>query len=381
MLILSKKKKAFLFLINLIFKIIFLPYSFFRFVSKKSFSTPRKILVLELWGIGDIVLVTPALIALRQKYPKAKIMLLAKKHAIEILQHSSSVDEFITYDFPWTKFKGKYKFWQWDFRGLLRLINKLRKESFDLALDARMDIRNNLLMFLSGTKRRVGYALTGGGCFLTDIVPTDYNRPHRVDEWTNLLKYIDIEVHDSEPKLWISEDEDKWATDFLVSNGVSENDLVIGIHPGGRIKKRCWPLDRFAKVAAFIQQKYNSKVVVFVEPDGYGDDIIVNESFIRAKLSLRGLTSIISKLNLFICNDSGPMHIAAAVGVPLVAIFGPGNLEAIGPYGKEHKIIIKEPFPCRPCYDRCRYREPFCITTISTDEVLKGVDQKITKHS
>jgi len=379
MLILSKKKKLLIFLIDLIVRLIFLLYSFFRFLRVERFPTPKKILVLELWGIGDIILVTPALMELRRAYPEVKILLLAKRHAADILQHNSLVDEFITYDFPWTKFKGKYKFWQWDFKGLLKLINKLRKESFDLALDARMDFRNNLLMFLSAAKRRVGYNSTGGGYFLTDIVPADCSRPHRINEWINLLKYLGIKVYDSKPKVWISENESKWADDFLASHNITENDLVIGIHPGGRIKTGCWPLGRFGKAAVYAEEKYNAKVIVFIEPNGYGNDITTNGHLIRAKLSLRELISVVSRLSLFICNDSGPMHIATAVNVPLIAIFGSGDLEAFGPYGKGHKIIAKKGVPCRPCYDYCKYTEPFCITEISVEEVLEAMDEEITR--
>ena len=381
MLILSKKKRAFIFLVNLILRVVFSPYSFFRYVNRKKFCTPCKILVLELWGIGDIALVTPALIALRQRSPEAKIAILAKKHAMEILQHSSLVDEFIIYDFPWTKFKGKYRFWQWDFRGLLKLINRLRKESFDLALDARGDFRNNLLSFLISSKKRIGYDWTGGGYFLTDVVSLGYEGLHRVDAWLNLLKYLGISTDSVTPRLYLSEDEDKWAEDFLADNAITPDDLVIGIHPGGRIKKRCWPLDRFVKVADSIKDKYNAKIIVFVEPDGYGDALAMNKYFVHAKLSLRELISVISKLNLFICNDSGPMHIATAVDTPVLAIFGPGDLEAIGPYGKGHNIVIKDGFSCRPCYDYCKYKEPLCLTSITVEDVLNQVDATLKEFA
>lgn len=341
----------------------------------------KKILVLELWGLGDIVLVTPALIALRQSYPEARIVLLAKKRAMEILQHSSLVDEFITYDFPWTKFRGKYKFWQWDFRGLLKLINKLRKESFDLALDARGDFRNNLLSFLISSKRRIGYDWTRGGYFLTDVVSLGYEGLHRVDAWLNLLKYLGTGTDSVAPRLYLSENEDKWAEDFLADNAITPDDLVIGIHPGGRIKKRCWPLDRFDKVANYIKDKYNAKIIVFIEPDGYGGALVMNEHFIRAKLSLRELISVFSKLTILVCNDSGPMHIATAVDTPVVAIFGPTNPVWFGPYGDKHTVVIQGNIECRPCYDYCKYKEPLCLTSITVEDVLNQVDATLKEFA
>ncbi len=129
----------------------------------------KKILVLELWGIGDVVLSTGALRQLKKNFQGAEIVLLAKEHAREILFNNWDVDRVITFNFPWTRFKGKYILWAWDWLGLIKLIRQLRRERFDLVIDARGDIRNNFLSFVIGGRKRVGYDWTGGGFFLTDI--------------------------------------------------------------------------------------------------------------------------------------------------------------------------------------------------------------------
>ena len=338
---------------------------------------PKRILMMEIWGIGDIVLLTPAIRALKNKFPDAEITLLATDYAAEVLKDRELVDNFITFNLPWTCFHGKYRFWQWDFKSLRSLVKQLREPSFDLTLDARMDVRNNFLMYLSRAQKRVGYTYTGGGHFLTDKVSVDRIKQHRIDEWTRLLEHIGVPVEDPIPKFNIARQEKDWADDFLTQHNVTAHDLTIGIHPGGGVRKRCWPLGRFAKIAEYARDTHNAKVVVFCEPDGYGEDIPISGEWIKVKVALSKLTCLLARLDLFICNDSGPMHLAAAVGTPLVAIFGPGNLNAIGPKGSKQSIVTKDDVPCRPCRDYCKYKEPFCLTDITVDQLQDQIDREI----
>jgi len=342
---------------------------------KKNFTTPKNILILELWGIGDLVMMSFVLDPLRENYSNAKITLLVKPQASVLLKNNRNIDEFIEFDFPWTRFRRKYRIWQWDWRELIRVVKKLRRRRFDLAICARGDIRNNILLFLAQPARRVGYDFTGGGYFLTDVVDKRSSRKHRVNGWNRLLRYLGVNVENFYPKIYISEDESKEAEKFLADHGITQNDLIIGIHPGARIAVRRWPLERFTKVADHIRDKYNAKIILFIGPDGYGED--VSGDFIKAKLPLRGLIALMSKLALFVCNDSGPMHIATAINISVVALYGPTDPQWFGPYGETHRILIKEGFKCRPCYDYCRYESPLCIDKISIDEVIEEIDRKM----
>ncbi len=337
-----------------------------------------KILVLELWGIGDIVFASGVLRVLKKSFPYSEVTLLAKKHAESVLLNDKSVDKFIVYDFPWTKFKRKYCLWEWDWFGIIRLIRQLRAEKFDLVFDARGDIRNNLLSFLVGAKRRIGYDWSGGGYFLTDIVKCSYKKLHRVDAWFNLLKHINIKDNVVDPVLAISKEEEKWGDEFLKSKEVNREKLLIGIHPGARIKTRCWPLERFSKVAYYLKQR-NIQIIVFVEPDGYGQDMSVPEGCIKAKVNLREFIVLARKLGFLVCNDGGAMHLAVAVHTPVVAVFGPTDPVRFGPCGGGNAIVIKEDVPCRPCFDYCRHREPYCLTSITEEQVIKQVDAMIVR--
>jgi heptosyltransferase-2 len=339
----------------------------------------QNILVLELWGIGDLVMVTPVLRTIRKAFPHAHITLLARPHAELLLQESSLVDEIIVYDFPWTAFSGKYRLWRYNFRELFALLWKLKKKKFDLSICARMDIRNNFLMFLTGAKRRVGYRYGGGSYFLTDAVVPDPNLPHRVDQWRNLLKRLTVSVDDFRPRLYSTTDERKRAESTLFAAGVRQDDLLIGIHPGARVPVRRWELDRFAAVGDALFERYHAKVLVFVDPEGYGRDIPMQNPPIIVRPSLRELMALIEQCDLLICNDSGPMHLGVALETPVVAVFGPTEPQWFGPYGDQHRIVIQENFPCRPCFDHCVFDHPYCIKNITAEQVLAEITKKIAR--
>lgn len=336
-----------------------------------------KILILELWGIGDAVMMSAVLKPLREAFPKAKIFVLCQYHGKEILQENHEVDNFFIFKFPWTVFNGKYYFWRWDWKGLIKIIQDMRREKFDFILDARRDPRNNFLAFLIGAKQRVGYGWGAARFFLTDAIACDNKKTYRVDAWLKVLNYLRASTDYAKPEVCISLGEKKWADDFLKSKGMLDGRLLVGIHPSAGTQIRRWPLDRFAAVGESIHKKYRIRPIIFVDPDGYGEDIILTVDHVKARLNLRQVAALISRLDLLICNDTGVMHIADGVQTPVVAIFGPGDPRYIGPYGSGHRIVIKQGFSCRPCFDQCKFEEPACLICISVEDALMEIDSKI----
>lgn len=338
----------------------------------------KNILFIEIWGIGDLVMGGHVFKKMKEVLPDARIFLLSKEYAREIFKADHFIDEYIFYDFPWTKFKGKYNLLRWDWLELFRLIKRLRAEKFDLILDARGDIRNNFLSFLIGGKRRIGYDWAGGGCFLTDVVRSNHNNLHRVNAWSNLLKYMGIQDSDVRPTVTISEQEENWADKFLKSKGIDKNRLLVGIHPGARIKTRCWSLEMFSKVAFYLGS-INARVIVFIDPDGYGQDMPVPDNCIKVKVGLREFIVLTKNLDFLVCNDGGAMHIAVAVFTPVLAIFGPTDPTWFGPYGEENIVVIEKNIPCRPCFDYCKYEKPRCLIGIDENQVIEQVDIMVSR--
>lgn len=333
----------------------------------------RKILLLELWGVGDVVLSTPALVSLREIFPKASITVLAKPYAADILKNSPCVDEIIPFNFPWTRLHGKYDLRKWEFGRLFRLVADLRRRRFDLALDVRGDARSNLLMLLSGASSRLGYGAFTGDWMLTHEVARDLEARHRVDEWRAVIRYIDPKAQFRPPTLWVKQDEADAA--LLRSKACLKGGrILLGIHPGASNRFKKWAPDRFERLAGYLASTYGAQIVFFADPDGYGEDLKADGAKTVSGWPLRDVIALISSLDVFICNDGGPMHIAAALGVPTVAVFGPTLSSWFGPYGDAHRVVEKDVCRHKPCWDYCRFDSPECLDAVAFEDVAQTVD-------
>jgi ADP-heptose:LPS heptosyltransferase len=309
-----------------------------------------KILVVELWHIGDVVIATTALQALRARYPDAWITLLAKPHAEEVLRGSGLMDEIITFDFPWTAETGKYRLSRYDRRAMSALFRRLRDERFDLSVDCRMDFRSNFVTYASGAKRRVGYAFGGGSFLLTDAIPAAPRAHHKVRDWLKLMEALGSQrgtraitrAEDGKPiapRLALLPEERRVAAAKLESMGIAPRDLIVALHIGASHPNKRWPPERFAEVADSLARSYGARIVVLVDPDGSGARLPLRTPACYLTPSLRELMAFIASCDLLICNDSAPMHMADALGVPVVAVFTTGNPRWYGPSGKHQKVV------------------------------------------
>jgi ADP-heptose:LPS heptosyltransferase len=305
-------------------------------------------LVIEPWNIGDVVLATPILGELRVRFPQASISLLAKSYARELLDGSGLIDEVIVCDLPWTAQRDKYRFTPPVLRQMSDLVKSLRQRRFDVVLDARMDIRANLLAAVSGARHRIGYDIGGGGWLLTETLPSNRDATHKIDDWLSLLQLLGTDAPSSgasnqaarAPKLVVREAERVAARTTLeaVSGGTGP---TVGYHPGGSHPGKRWPRERFEQLATELSRAVGGRHVVFLGPE---DEAPSNwpEQVGVLRPSLRELMALMTQCDVFICNDSGPMHIADALDVPLVAIFEVGNPKWFGPSGARSNVIAGE---------------------------------------
>lgn len=303
----------------------------------------ERILVLELWHMGDVVIATSALQCLRRMYPTAEITLLAKEHARELLESSDVVDDIVTFDFPWTATEHKYSPSRYDRGAISGIVKQLRTRKFDISIDCRMDLRSNILTRAIRARRRVGYDFGGGAFLLTDTAKAPPASQHKVDDWRGLVSLLDAwsprrMPRGVEPKLEVTDAERRDARAVLDSYGIAEDDLVLGVHPGGSHDAKRWAPDNFAEVAREISRRHGARVIVFVDPDGYGSDMQIGDAAI-VRTSIREMMALFTHCDMLLCNDSGPMHIAAAVGTPVVAVFRTGDPDAYGPRGLGHTVV------------------------------------------
>ncbi len=308
----------------------------------------RNILVIEPWFIGDLVLATPILRALGEKFPEARITLFGKQHAVELLENSGLVDDIIVFDLPWTASgtRKKYDPRRYDPAQWKILSDELRERRFDLTLDARMDLRSNVIAFMTGAARRIGYGFGGGAFLLTDPIKARPNEHHRVVDWMTLMSPLsqgesaesaESLAHRLPPLLKVSDQERRTAAETLAAKGIESGDTVVTIHAGARDARRRWPLASFANVGAQLKNQFGAKIVLLLEPGAPAPAVDVFDATLRT--TLRQMMAVIDRSSLFLCNDSGPMHIADALDVPVVAVFLTGNPVWHRPFRDFQKVV------------------------------------------
>lgn len=378
-----------------IFELILLPLMWFS----KPKVTPNldeveRILVFEPGSLGDMVMLMPFLRSLRARFSRAKLALVCRASqasgrnyasidsaSIETLLVSQGfVDELIPIPVPWlvdVSVWKKYNPFSLRWPKFLWRLHQLVNRNFDLAFSGgRSDIRYNLALWFTGAKQRVGYGYAGGGFLLTDVVVPDMARPHQTDLSLQLIEHLGIPIIKAAKLVSLSSREDAFSMKFLEDHGIADDDLVIGVHPGSRVPTRQWGEDRFREVAAQLAENYGAKVIWFAEPNSSAVPVS-GRNIISISVPLREFLAVLSRCRFLVCNESGPMHLAAAVGIPVVSVFGSGFPEWFRPLGDGHRIVIRRDVWCRPCADRCIFKEPHCLRLIPVEQVMQEVDNAL----
>ncbi|HKR09879.1 MAG TPA: glycosyltransferase family 9 protein [Gemmatimonadaceae bacterium] len=325
-------------------RILFAPFRVLRRASEPARAIQR-ILVIEPWYIGDVVLVAPFLSALRDRFTGASISLLARPYARQLLANTGLIDEVIDAELPWTAPSHKYRFDAAARRHMRDLIATLRERKFDLTIDARMDVRSNLLAAITLAPRRIGYDIGGGGWLLTESLPSNRDDTHKHADWDDLLALLPGEGRvarraPARPLLVVTRDE-KDDAERLLTRELGTARPTIGYHPGGSHPGKRWPGDHFRELSRMLRDEFGGRHVVMLGPDDE-DPGDWPESTLVVRPGLRELMAIISCCDVFICNDSGPMHIADALRTPLVAIFEMGNPKWFGPTSPSSVVVAGE---------------------------------------
>jgi len=301
------------------------------------FSRVKKILLVRQdKRLGNLVLTLPVVSAIKKKFPLMHIGYLADEKFAEVLGMCSEIDEIFVLK--------KSSFW--NPLKFISAINRIRKTNFDLALDLsdenNFSFSNAFLTYLSKAPVRVGYQKAQNRGFLNLEVPITQKERHVVDRHLDLVRFVAEEVPTPEFNLVINSENLKWAENYLAGKNVSRNDFLVGVHVGGRGKKR-WRIENFAEISDWLT-KENYKILVFWGKDEEnllptlrrkGSDKIIFSDL----LPVQKLSALIKGCNLFISSDTGPMHLAVALKVPTLAIFIDSDARKYGPPGEEHRIV------------------------------------------
>ena len=292
-------------------------------------------LVVELWGLGDVALALPFL---RAASRHAEVTLAAKPHARALLARFAPEVQLVELAAPWTAFRGKYQFLRWPWPALRRSVRALRAARPEVGVSARPDPRDHLLLWLAGARRRLGFPRAASDFWLTQALsrPGD---PHRAAHWARLAEALG------------------WSLEPLPA-GVRRPVSRVIIHPGAAQPVRRWPLARFEEVASRLREA------------GYCVDFVDERDG-----SLDQLLQTLERGDVFIGNDSGPGHLAAALGRPTFTVFGPQLPERFHPQHAHAAWLPGGPCPHKPCFDACRFAAAHCLTGTSVDDAWAAIQR------
>lgn len=323
--------------------------------------------------LGDLVMATPVLADLRKALPHARLTAMCQSNVAALLRNDPNLDEVYSFRRP----SG------WIHRQQhMDIIEYLRRGEYDTGLLLTNSFSSAWWFLRGHVKNRIGYTGHWRRWLLNKAVPypETIETQHLVVTYKMLLDALGIPLSDTPPKLYVSEEEKAKALELLRERGISpEKHTLVGINPGAAYgSAKCWLPDRFHAIAEKLLALPDTYVLFFGDPagaplvndicKGLPEDRVLN---LAGKTSLRELLAFIQKCNVLLTNDSGPMHIASALGTPLVALFGSTSDVQTGPYSGG-KVIHKH-VECSPCYKRVCPIDFRCMKRIEVDEVYHEI--------
>ena len=341
------------------------------------------ILIVKLSAIGDVIHTMPSLAALRQRYPDAHITWVVEEAAADLVKNHPYLDAVLIL---------RRKKWSKDFRnGQFRLpveeirsfMKNLRHRHYDLVIDFHGLFKSSIIVFFSRGKRKLGYNSLQelSGLFLNEKISEDMNK-HAVERYLDFPRYLGAKINSARFILPLNK-EAETRSQILLDRYNLDDKKFIAINPVAYWETKLWSNEKFAHLADLINDKLQIKVVFTgseKEPIDKITSLMTTESInLGGATTLLDLAYLYKKAQMVITTDSGPMHLAAAVETPVIALFGPTDPARTGPYGAGHTIIRTE-LSCSPCFlKKCSTKK--CMKNISSQQVFAAVEKKLTKES
>jgi predicted lipopolysaccharide heptosyltransferase III len=330
----------------------------------------HNVLIIKLRYIGDVLLATPTVRAIKAARPDVRVTMMVNRGSEDVLSGNPDLDEILVLD------KGSLAA-QW------RFIVGLRHRRFDTVIDLTDGDRSAFLSWISGAPVRIGFNDEDrwrGRCY-TEVVRPVADVRHRIDRDLEALKFIGIQAGSKDPQLWLTPEEENSGDQLLDQLGVQRSQSIVILQPAARYWFKAWPPERFAELADHLTFQYSCQVLI----GGSQQDIdlaqqirqMAKSSLINmaGRTTIRQFAAIAKKSALFVGSDSGAMHIAAAVGTPMVALFGPSNPDEWGPHSDRVKVLYKG-LDCRACFHpTCERGELNCMKQLSVQEVCAAAVQ------
>ncbi len=335
----------------------------------------KRLLIRSTNWIGDAVMTTPAVRAIRKNFPYAEISILAKSWVAPVFESSPYIDNVLIYDDA-----GKHK----GLAGKLRLARELREYRFDAAILLQNAIEAAIIAFFAGIPCRIGYNTDARGLLLTHSVPctAQIKKIHQTGYYLDILHGVGLKTDGLNLDLIVAEKHQERGFEILSQYGISRKDRLVGINPSATFgPAKQWFPQRYAGLADRIKEVFGARIIIFGGPGDRELGRKISQMMKHQPIDLCGKTdlqeaiALINRCGLFITNDSGLMHVATALDVPLIAIFGSTNPVTTGPRGLNSRIV-RIPVECSPCLKpECPKGHLKCMNQIDVDMVFDVVKE------
>jgi heptosyltransferase-1 len=338
------------------------------------------ILIVKLSAIGDVIHTLPSLAALRKRFPDAHITWAVEEAAADLVMDHPHLDHVII---------SRRKSWIGNLQGgrisgalkeIKTFISELRARRYDLVIDFHGLFKSAVIVLLSGGNRKLGYDSLQelSGLFYNEKIPEDMGK-HAVDRYLDFARHLGAHPDTPEFIIPIQEENENRVKALLMANGIYRDKPFVVVSPQALWETKLWSNQKFAQLSERIIQELNMSVVFTggeeKSTEGIQSFMTLPFADLAGRTTLKDLACLFREASLLVATDSGPMHLAAAMETPVVALFGPTDPLRTGPYGKDHKVIRME-LPCSPCFLKtCETRQ--CMQGITVEDVFQAVRKKL----
>ncbi len=352
----------------------------------------KKILIINTFGIGDVLFSTPLISNIKRAYPDATVHYLTNPRSANVLKYNPQIKKILIYERD--AFHACYK------RSILEFVGKwkdflleIKGGEYDAVFDLSLDRGMNILTMAAGIKQRIGFNYKNRSFFLTRKIPfSGYEGKHVVEHYVRLLEETGIPVIDKDLVLTVPPEDMHWAKKWRSQEALTFTQLLIAVFPGGGASwgksahlKR-WPVEKYVKLVDKMIEKFDAHIILMgnSEERDLCSQIsrvsATNTHVLAGELTLTQSAALLKQCRLAVLNDGGPLHVAVASGVTTVAIFGPVDERVYGPYPPEKHFVVKKGLACQPCYRQFRMSNcshMSCLTQLHVDDVLRKVEKAL----
>ncbi|MBI2095698.1 MAG: glycosyltransferase family 9 protein [Candidatus Omnitrophica bacterium] len=337
---------------------------------------PRRALVIRMDHLGDVLLATAVPGILKENLPECRVCFLTSGWSAPLLRHNPFIDEVILYDAPWFS-RGRYRR-SAESLGFWRLVRRLRAGRIDLGIGFRGDARENILLALAGVKERAGYGITGGGFLLTREIRYRENA-HESEHVLDLVRALGLRAEALRPRLYFSEEERESLGKQLEVWGILPEKKYVGFQVGAGTDSKKWPARNTRSFLRLFKERFEGYNLVLIGSSRTESEKITDfagERFLNlvGKTTLRETCLLAERFSAFVGPDSGPTHIASAMGTPTVFLYsGTNRFEQWRPLS-ERAVAVRHEVPCSPCgLEVCNVPGHPCMSRIAPEEIIEAL--------